>query len=235
MCRARGQPRLLTRRTQRPGAASRGRQAAGAQGPVLHSRTAACPWRGIHVANVVKCPRLPNLWATLRLGGAGGASPKPQPPRSRPLRPCAHRAGVPIAWSTVPAVPRAPKGRAWGVAAPGLDTKVGVTGREGPVPTPPGHPSLTPKGQGSASAQPPPRRPGASQSPQPQFPRLYRGGMLTPQGHGGRTQSRAVKGPAELDPPLLERCCLSSQVPSGAGPHPRLPLAPGVTGGVGGL
>lgn len=38
----------LTHRTQRPCAVSHGHQAAGAQGPVKHSRRAACPWRGTH-------------------------------------------------------------------------------------------------------------------------------------------------------------------------------------------
>lgn len=43
-----GPPHSLTHRTQRPYAVSHGHQAAGAQGPVLHSRTVACPWRGTH-------------------------------------------------------------------------------------------------------------------------------------------------------------------------------------------
>ena len=66
----------------------------------------------VHVANVVKCPRLPDLWVTLRLVGGGrlqSHSPRGAG-RSGPVR----RAGVPIAWSAVPAVPRAPKARAWG-------------------------------------------------------------------------------------------------------------------------
>lgn len=155
----------------------------------------------VHVANVVKCPRLPNLWVTLRLVGGGGASPKPQPPRSRPLRPCA-QSWCPIAWPTVPAVPQAPKARAWRVAAPGLDTKVAVTGREGRVPTPPGHPSLTPKGQGSASAQPPPRRPGASQSPQPQFPRPYRGRDAYPTGPRGEDTEQGCQGSSRAGPTI---------------------------------